>query len=151
MIWKTGAGDFLTMGTCICCMASVIQRDNSSHFPFSLFNSAGLFLTFKAGLAVESVSAEHWDSIRSSWQGGLAWMHPHQVPTVGREVLYRQKLPSRVTLHTYQAAPFLNLWMATPFSTTLRTNKKPFRGILNHCCHFNPTDAKVIAELQQRE
>lgn len=131
----------------MCCMASIIQRDNSSHFPFSLFNTAGLFLTYKAGLAVESVSAEHWDSIRSlplAVNAGLAWMHPHQVPTVGREVLYRQKLPSRIKVLTYQAAPSLNPWMTTPFSATLRTDKKPFRGVLSQCCHFNPTDAKVI-------
>lgn len=49
-------------------------------------------------------------------------------------------------LQTHQAISSLSLWITTlsSFSITLWTDKKPFREILSQCCHFNPTDAKVI-------
>ena len=94
-----------------------------------------------------SVSAEQWDTVHFPWQGGLAWMYPHQVPEGGREVLHKNSL---TVLHSADTSgsifPARSLWMITPFSFsfTLRTDKNPFREILNHCCRFNLTDVKVI-------
>lgn len=138
MLWKTGAVVLLSMDTSICCMASAIQHNNSSHFPFSLFNSAGVFLAHKAELAVGSVSAKQWDTIHFPWQGG---------PYGGqRRFLQTKTLQQGYTLQTHQAIPSLSLWMNTlsSFSITLRIDKKPFREILSQCCLFNLTDAKAM-------
>lgn len=126
-------------------MASVIQHDSSSHFPFSLFSSAGLFLTHKAGLAVGPGSTEQWDTIHPPRQGGLAWMYPHGDPTGAERFYTEKKLSDSYTLQTHQAVSSLNVWVTTPpFSITLWADKKPFRDTLSQPCHFNPTDAKVI-------
>lgn len=155
MIWKAPAVDLLSTGTSICCMVSVKQHDNSSHFPFSLFNSARLFLAHKAGLAVG------YYSLPQAWRSCVDVFT--LCPYGGQRHFIKTKtLQQGYTPQIYQAVSSLSLWMTIlpSFSITLKTDKslsgRSGRSVLPfqpHRCQsdFYTLSAQLIAKPQQRD
>lgn len=106
-----------------------------------------LLFSHSSALQEFSLHIRLWGSTHLPWQAGAAWIHPHEGPVVGRHIFHRPE--QGPTLQTHQTIPSQNLWITflSSFSITLWTDKKPFREILSWCCHFNPTDVKVIFTL----
>lgn len=123
------------------------MTQTSSWIPFTSLSSAGVFLAHEAGLAVAFGSAEQRDSTPLPWQvKDVGYISPLG-PCGGKARFIQTKaLKQAPTLQTISSQ---SLWITflSSFSITLWTDKKPFREILSRCCHFNPTDVKVIFTL----